>query len=258
VGDYACTVKVLTTQALVDSATRIIPVSVHVHGVPVLSVFPEQVAATVAAGPASTTLTVYVSNAGTADVTGLAAGPAAYAGAASGWITGISLSGATAPATLAITVNPAQLATGVYNATVPVTASNAATVSVSVALTVGGSGPNPPNPPAPGGPLSLIIQPSSVSMSGCHVGGFVIFPVMNVRMSDGSSATVGAGTGALSWTSPNVAAFSFGGVLSTSQIPGTLPVDAACNAPGTSTLVFKIVTTGGQSATWTATVTVVP
>lgn len=67
--------------------------------------------------------TVRIENQGLQPLTGLTAGAPVYGGSTSGWITRAELSGTTAPTVLNVAVDPAGLAPGTYQASVPVSGS---------------------------------------------------------------------------------------------------------------------------------------
>jgi hypothetical protein len=249
-GSYRCAARISSSQALVDSASRIATLTVRVRDVPLIAIAPSAAVLTVEQGTVAAGTTVAIANSGTGTRDGLAVDAVTYDGSATGWISAASLAGTTAPPTLRFGINAAALTPGTYDAAVSITStSGAPPARVPVTLTV-------TKPPPP--PLRLIVQPSSISTT-CHVNTTLHAGTYSVSMSDGSSATLGAGTGITSSSGLNLVAFSWGGAISTSQIPSSIPVDAACGGtPGVASYVFTLKTTSGYSATMSMTVTVVP
>jgi hypothetical protein len=249
-GSYRCAARISSRQALVDSASRSATLTVRIRDLPLIAVAPKAAALTVAQGAVGSATTIAVANGGTGTLDGLAVDAVTYDGSATGWISEASLAGTTAPTTMRIGVNAASLTPGTYDAAVSITStSGAPSATVPVTLTV-------TQPPPP--PLRLIVQPSSISTT-CHVNTTVNAGTYSVSMSDGSSATLGAGTGITSSSGLNLVAFSWGGAISTSQVPSSVSVVAACGkTPGVASYVFTLKTTSGYSATMSMTVTVVP
>lgn len=120
--------------------------NVTVVSVPAIGLAPAAVGVVVALnGPAVTTRTVTISNAGGGALTGLAVGTITYGAGASGWLSG-NLSGSTATptATLTLQATRGSLDVGNYTATVPITATGASnsprTVTVTLSVVPAGSG----------------------------------------------------------------------------------------------------------------------
>jgi hypothetical protein len=125
-------------------------------------------------------------------------------------------------------------------------------VSVPIALTV----TNPITKP----PLALLILPSSLSGS-CIRTGYVDLGSISMSMSDNSStnvalATLGPGT-VVPVLGPQPLYYS--GALANRVIPGSTHFEAQCPASsGVWTYVWYVRTTGGQTATFSVSVTVRP
>jgi hypothetical protein len=257
-GNYRCTVRFTTSQQLVDSAERAVALTVRVRSAPIIALEPGELRGSVQQGSVLPLSMIAVSNGGAGVLDGLEVGMPTYSDSASssGWIGEASLAATTAPTTLVIALNTVGLATGTYKSFVPVTStSGAATVLFPIVLTVT---ERPPPPPPPPPPPHLVIQPGSLSAT-CHMNSSGDIGSVSVSVSDGSQATLGAGTGIISSSGSSLVALSYGGVLSTSQIPGSIPMHAVCGGTaGSANVVWTLRTTSGLSGSMSVTVTVVP
>ncbi|MEK7667730.1 MAG: Ig-like domain-containing protein [Gemmatimonadota bacterium] len=119
-GTYTANVPLVSPQAA--NSPQNLPVTFTVAPVPSIGLSPTSIAVVDTLGTADPAAqTVAITNTGTGTVSGLAVGTITYgASQPTGWLTA-ALSGATAPATLTLTLAKGALPSGVYTATVPIT-----------------------------------------------------------------------------------------------------------------------------------------
>jgi uncharacterized protein YjdB len=137
-GTYNAAVAIRSTLSGVAEKTVNVTLTVTAAPQPQIGLSPTSISFSATAGqsnPASQT--VSITNAGEGTLTGLSGTVAYGAGQPTGWLTA-SLNSTTAPATLTLQANAANLQTGTYNATVTIrsTLSGVAEKTVNVTLTV--------------------------------------------------------------------------------------------------------------------------
>jgi len=158
-GSYAATVTVQSAAA--GNSPQSVAVTLTIGNGPAIGLGRSAVTFNATAGGAAPgSESIGITNAGGGTLSGLAIGAIAYGAGASGWLSGVSLSSTTAPATLTLASSVTGLAPGTYTATVPITSSAAGVTnspqSVAVTLVV-----------APGA------QPLTVSVTGSGADGAV-------------------------------------------------------------------------------------
>jgi hypothetical protein len=134
-GTYACSFTVSTSQALVDSASRVVRVSLVLRGVPRIALSADTLKFLVYRLSESAPTSVSITNSGSGTLSDLSLGTVAYGPGGTGWLT-LALSETTAPATLSVTANAAALSPGQYVATVPVQSSAEGVAASSKSLVV--------------------------------------------------------------------------------------------------------------------------
>lgn len=121
-GTYACAFTASTSQTLVDSASRVVRVSLLLRGVPRISLSADTLNFVVYRLSESAPRAVSITNAGSGTLDHLSLGAVSYGPSGTGWLK-LSLSETTAPATLSVAATAAGLSPGQYAATVPVQSS---------------------------------------------------------------------------------------------------------------------------------------
>jgi Rieske Fe-S protein len=230
VGTYTATVPVRAAGASNSPQQVTVTLTVSSANAPPSIVLSQTTVAMSAAPGGVASQNVVVQNGGGGTLQGLALGAIAYGGTASGWLAA-TLSGGSAPATLALTAMAGSLASGTYTATVPVIAAGVSNSpqNVVVTLTIGSS-------------ASIVLSTSTASFSaspGTNPGGQVV----NVTSASGAALTGLAftttyGAGASGWLSTSS--------LSSATTPSalTLRVVSAALATGTYTATIQVTATG--------------
>lgn len=134
-GSFECRVQVQSTQALIDSASRTIVVSLTLRQTPRIAfdlATTQNIAAN--AGTDATPIRLQISNAGTGTLDGLSAGAIAYEGA-SGWLTA-TLDRTVAPATLTLAAATRSLDDGTFKATIPIRSTADGVANSPVLITI--------------------------------------------------------------------------------------------------------------------------
>ena len=206
---------------------------------------------------------IAISNGGDAPLTGLAVGNIGYSAGATGWLNA-SVTSASAPASLLLQPNSTALTVGDYTATVPVTSSVAATMTVTVTYHVTAA----PTPPV------IVLSQSTLSFSGTNGATPPVQQTINVT--DGGqvaltgvavtpSYTNGQPTGWLTITptgttaplsftvQPNTAALGAGTYNATISVASSV----ATNSPQTVTVTYTLnrpasIVLGATTATFNA------
>ncbi|MGH7507142.1 MAG: hypothetical protein ACRELX_15920, partial [Longimicrobiales bacterium] len=186
-GTYTARVDITSTVAGV--AAKTVAVALAVGPGPAIGLNPTTVAFNAATtGGAPPAQTVAVTNAGGGLLTGLSLDPVSYTQPGS-WLSA-QLDAATAPANITLTVNPAGLATGSYDATVTVRSpiANNSPMTLPVTLTIG-------PPPV------LAVAPDMLTFSS-FVGGTQAFIPTNIAITNASGSAVISGlTATVTYTS---------------------------------------------------------
>ena len=252
-GTFSCRVDVRSTQALVDSASRTIVVSLTMRQAPRIAIDVPIVTLATTTGNDASAAQVHITNAGTGTLDGLALGAIDYGGGPTGWMSA-AIDGTTAPASVTIAPSARLLSPGNYHANVPVTSTatgvtNSPTL-IAVTLVVSPR------------PFRFAVSPTSASIT------------YNLTTKQGNSVAIsfsdsnGSGQKA-SFThftattqSPGPCpAFTIAGPLGTTPaLPqtDTFSVSPFNTVPGSCTFVYALVLDNGQTGSFTLTVSVTP
>lgn len=119
-GSFECRVQVRSSQALIDSASRTIVVSLTLRQTPRIA-FDVATTTNVGAnaGSDAVPIRVQITNAGTGTLDGLSIGPVDYGSGPTGWLTP-TLDKTVAPATLTLAATARSLGGGTFKATIPI------------------------------------------------------------------------------------------------------------------------------------------
>jgi hypothetical protein len=232
-GTYTATVPI--TSSVAGNSPQNVNVTFTVGALaPTIALNPTARAFTAVEGGADpTALTVAVDNAGggSTPLTALVVGTIVYTGGASGWLTTVTLSGTTAPATLTLQPETGSLTPGTYTATVPIESSVASNSpqTVTVTFTVN------PQP-------TIVLTPMSVTFTATE--GAASPTAQTVDVTDGiggpvpltdlALGTVTYGSGASGWLT--------GAALNGTTAPAVLTLQPATTglAPGTYTATVPV------------------
>ena len=135
-GSFECRIRVQTSQALVDSASRTIVVTLTLRQSPRIAIDVET-AANIHAnlGADAAPIQLKITNAGSGALDGLSVGAIGYTVGPNEWLTA-TLDHATAPTTLTLTATSRSLPVGTYKATVPIRSTADGVANSPVLLTV--------------------------------------------------------------------------------------------------------------------------
>lgn len=256
-GTFVCRIDVKSSQALVDSTTRTIIVSLTMRQAPRIALDRTSLALSTEVGTnTSAPTSVAITNGGTGVLDGLSIGAVTYNGP-SGWLTA-KLDSGTAPTALRLTPSAQSLSAGAYTATVPVQSTASGVTNnpavVTVTLTV--------NPK----PYRFVIAPSTIAVSYSISTGK--FTTATVSFYDANASGQVASFVHFLPTQSNGSGtcpmFSYGGPnLSSPVLPQTYTfmVGAFQTTPpplGTCTFRFTAQLDNGQSGTLVLTSSIVP
>lgn len=132
-GTYSCAITVSTAQALVDSASQVIRVSLALKAVPKVGMSIDTVRVGAIRGTDAPAQRVNITNVGTGTLSGLTVGTIDYSGSGTGWLAA-TLDSTTAPAVLTLRATARSLSAGTYYATVPLGSSLDGVAPKSVVL----------------------------------------------------------------------------------------------------------------------------
>jgi hypothetical protein len=255
-GAYACSVTVSTTQALVDSASQTVKVSLVLRAVPRLALSADTVKAGAFRLADASPIKVAITNVGTGTISGLALGPISYNPPSSvSWLTA-TLDSTTAPATLTLQASAKSISAGGFNATVPVTTTTSGVLdspnSVTVAFQVSPL------------PSALITVPTQLKYTAKQ--GVALNATANVIVTHSGDAAIGEISFAPFVFNPPqnewgvIASVGCTGALFSTPCTSTVKTMTYASAPvGTYTaLVIYTSSLTGQSAALSVTVVVTP
>lgn len=243
-GHYTCRVTVATNQALVDSASRPIDISIDVHQAPRIVVSTLDIHGSAIAGDETDLGTLSVTNGGNGVLDQLAVATDYVPGTIPGWLRA-TLDTSVAPAKLTLGGSAAKLSPGAYSATVRVSSTASGVVNspqtIAVAFTVF---PQPPKP------FVFVISPSAVSFTMKHNGQFP--PAQGVALFDGNGGSstiknvsstgdyIPWATSSLNGNVPSSGVFEIGGYLGVGSYSETLTITLANGAIATLTINLTV------------------
>lgn len=133
-GTYTCSITVSTAQALVDSASQVVNVSLTLRAAPRI-VVASDVPVSVFRLSDAPEQQLAITNGGTGELTGLSVGTISYEAPGNGWLTA-RLDSATAPAILSFVASAKALDVGTYRATIPIRSTASGVVEPTKHVTV--------------------------------------------------------------------------------------------------------------------------
>jgi hypothetical protein len=233
-GTYTATVPVASPQA--TNSPRSVTVTYVVDPPSVLQLSRASVPISAQANTALPgTQTVNITNSGGGSINGLAPGTIAYSAGATGWLSA-SVTSATTPSTLMLTVLTTALAVGNYSATVPLTSTTAGVTPLNVVVTY---------------TVSAAPVPPAINLSGTLVtfnatSGGAVPGAQQINITNGGGGTLSGLSAPISY---NSGSNWLTAVPGSSTAPATLTIQpSAVLAPGSYSATISVTSAGASNS----------